>query len=74
MDRVMAKVSYKSGIERRLDNLRRKHPTHYAQFLTGAAHPRPPAYANEDPNSPWWSSPEARAIYESLNERFIYER
>jgi len=60
-------------ILRRLDNLRRRHPTHYAQ-LHVAAFPNPPAYAMDDPNNEWWSSQEARDFYDSINERTLESR
>jgi hypothetical protein len=52
-------------ILKRLDWVRRRNPTGYAQ-LTVAVHPNPPAYAMDDPKSEWWTSQEAKDFYDSL--------
>jgi len=67
----MAAASYRDGINRRLANLRRRHPAHYAQLVIGPAFHKPPSYAMEDPKHVWWTSDEARRLYESINEKFI---
>lgn len=65
-----SKKSYRDGILRRMENLRRKFPTHYAQLCV-APMSTPPSYAMEDNNSDWWRSEDAASFYESLNERNI---
>ena len=67
----MATKNCRKGILRRLDNLRRRHSTHYAQLMVAAV-ATPPHYVMDDPKSDWWSSEEAQSFYESLNEDSLY--
>jgi hypothetical protein len=68
---AMAAENSRKGILRRLDNLRRRHSTHYAQLMVSAV-ATPPHYVMDDPKSDWWSSEEAQSFYESLNEDSLY--
>lgn len=59
--------SFRDGILRRLENLRKRHPFHYAQLVVMPM-PLPPSYAMDDKDCPWWSSLEAGQFWDSLNE------
>jgi hypothetical protein len=61
----------RTAILKRLENLRKRHSAHYAQIVA-LPFSLPPAYAMEDDKSDWWKSDEAKAFFESLNERELY--
>ena len=63
--------SYRDGILRRLENLRKRYPAHYAQIAV-LPFSMPPAYAMEDTGCPWWKSDEAANFFESLNENNLH--
>jgi hypothetical protein len=61
----------RTAILKRLENLRKRHSAHYAQIIA-LPFSLPPAYAMDDSQNEWWKSEEAKAFFDSLNERNLY--
>ena len=54
-------------IDRRLNYMRKRHPTGYAQLVM-QPFSMPPAYAQDDDDDPWWTSQEAKDFAESIKK------
>jgi hypothetical protein len=60
--------NYKDIIERRLGNMRRRHPDGYAQVVS-QPFSMPPSYVYDGgDDDPWWSSEEAADFAESIKQ------